>query len=84
MRVLRCPNGVLRGVECLTGVRIVRSQEYDAGVECAYLPELNLSNKAAELMSEAEHQEKEARNITNVAWTKPLLEVSTVSRVTNC
>ena len=78
IRVLSCPNGVWHGVNKLCNIHLVQaaatSSGYNCGVERAYLPELSLSNKAAELMNEQEQQEQAARGIASVVWNKPLLE----------
>ena len=78
IRVLSCPNGVWHGVDKLCNIHLVQttstSSEYSSGVDRAYLPELSLSNKAANLMNEQEQQEHAARGIDSVVWNKPLLE----------
>ena len=77
-RVLKCPNAVWHGVKTLCNIELVlpttNSSNYNCGVDRAYLPELSLSNKAADLMNEQEQQEHIARGIANVAWNTPLLE----------
>ena len=75
IRVLDCPGSVLRGVHALTGVHIIdpAAAARSPRVDRAYIPELGLSNKAAELMSAQEQAEKSARNVDDLAWqTSPL------------
>ena len=47
---------------------------YISSVYQAYIPELGLTNKAVEHMSQTEKTEAETRNISRIGlWSKPLL-----------
>ena len=59
IRVLNCPNGVLNGVKKLTEIDILdplasSNLSNVERVDRAYIPELGLSNKAANLMNKQE------------------------------
>ena len=88
IRVLGCPNGVWHGVNKLCNIQLVLpstvNSTYNSGVDRAYLPELSLSNKAADLMNEQEQLEQIARGIASVAWTKPLLEGQLAGKLDLC
>ena len=75
IRVLDAPRGVILGVEKLCGVSILGSDApTSTRVDRAYIPELGLSNKAADLMSSQEQAEYAARNVLNLSWASPPLE----------
>ena len=65
-RSLKCPNAVWHGVKTLCNIELVlpttNSSNYNCGVDRAYLPELSLSNKAADLMNEQEQQEHQQQH----------------------
>ena len=75
IRVLDAPRGVILGVKKLCEVDILGSDTpTSTRVDRAYIPELGLSNKAADLMSSQEQAEYAARNVLNLSWASPPLE----------
>lgn len=88
LRVFDSPSIVLDGLKILAGVDasgVGRTQgagvgeggeggEVSVRVQRAYIPELGLSNRAAEMMSKEEKVEQSSRNVQGLTWTAPPLE----------
>jgi len=76
IRVFDAPLIVIDGLEKLCNIKPY-SESTDSIVERvqrAYIPELGLSNKSADLMSKQEKLEQETRNVTGLDWSQPPLE----------
>lgn len=75
IRVFDAPLIVLDGLEKLCGIKPY-SEAIDniQRVQRAYIPELGLSNKSADLMSKQEKLEQETRNVAGLDWSQPPLE----------
>jgi elongator complex protein 2 len=72
---LDVPRGVLLGVKNLCNIDLLGNSTPNLSrVDRAYIPELGLSNKAADLMSSQEQAELAARNVSTLSWTTPPLE----------
>ena len=75
IRVLDVPRCVLFGVKKLCNIDLLGNEIPNLSrVDRAYIPELGLSNKAADLMSSQEQAEQAARNVSNLSWVAPPLE----------
>lgn len=76
IRVFDAPLIVIDGLEKLCDIKPYSqsSESMQDRVQRAYIPELGLSNKSADLMSQQEQLEQETRNVAGLDWSQPPLE----------
>ena len=76
IRVFDAPLTVIDGLEKLCGIKQYKEdiENSTQRIQRAYIPELGLSNKSADLMSKQEKMEQETRNVGGLDWNQPPLE----------
>ena len=75
IRVLDAPLVVIDGLRELCDIAPFDTQSSREGkIVKAYIPELGLSNKAADLMSKQEQEEQQSRGVVAIDWNSAPLE----------